>query len=762
MTDPQAQRAAQLRAELQQHSHRYHVLHDPVITDSEYDALYHELVALEAARPDLRTLDSPTQRVGSDLSEDLPKVPHPAPILSLANAFSAEDLRAWETRNRKLLPPEADYACVLEPKLDGLSIVITYIDGVLTTAATRGNGEVGDDVTANIRTIPTVPLRIPAGTAPLPPPGQVPARLVVRGEVLFLKADFARVNEEQLARGLPAYVNARNTASGSLKQKDSRVTAARPLTAYIYDIVDSDGATPAQEWETLAYLKALGFNIPPYAEYFPTLEAVIAALPDWEQRRHRLPFEIDGVVLKLNDVAARRELGIVGKDPRGATAFKFPSEEATTRLLAVTVNIGRTGKITPTAQLEPVFVSGVTVTSASLHNYDLIEQLDIRLGDHVIVRRSGEVIPYVVGPVSALRAGTETAIVPPTACPVCGTAVVRPAGAVDLFCANVECPERIFRSLEFFVSRGAMDIEGLGPQTIATLIEQKLIHNEADLFYLTAEPLLPLEGFGEKKVQNLLASIDAARQRPLAQVITSLGIDGVGGTVAAVLAQQFRTMDALLQVATASRAAEQALVALAAPLLAEAGPLLQALPEVQRAQMRLQQPLLELAPRYVDSDDLPKKLERLLRPLLEIAPAGAPTPAQLAAALRSLIDAARPLLLIEGLGQVLVHSIVHWFADAQHQHLLARLRAAGVTMAAEQAAPAGDKLAGITFVLTGTLSVPREDIEALILSQGGRISSSVSKKTGYVVAGEAPGSKLAKARDLGVSVISEAELRALL
>jgi DNA ligase (NAD+) len=685
-------------------------------------------------------------------------VPHAAPILSLSNAMSAEDLRRWEDRNRKLLPANVPLSYVLEPKLDGLTIVLTYIDGVLTTAATRGNGEVGDDVTANIRTVPTVPLRIPT----IEGQAVAPQRLVVRGEVLFLKKDFERVNQEQLAKGLPAYVNARNTASGSLKQKDSRITASRPLTAYIYDIVDMTGTAPTHEWTTLEYLQALGFSLVPFAELHASLDAVIATLPAWEQRRQHLPFEVDGVVLKINEVAVRRELGFVGKDPRGATAFKFPAEEASTTLLGVTVNIGRTGKVTPTAQLEPVFVSGVTVSNASLHNYDLIEQLDIRLGDQVIVKRSGEVIPYVVGPLLGARTGNEQPITPPTHCPHCATALIKPAGAVDLFCPNPRCPERVFRSLEFFVSRGALDIEGLGPQTIAMLIEQKLIEDEADIFYLRPEPLLELEGFADKKVQNLLDSIQAAKQRPLEQVIASLGIDGVGGVVAGTLAAHFGTMDALLELATRTKTAENNLIALAQPLLIDDHSLIGQLGDVQRAKQRLSNPLVELAPRYVDVEDIAKKLERLLKPLLELAPKNAPTPAQLADALTVLIQAVKPLLLIEGLGGILVRGIVEWFADEHHQRVLRKMRAAGVNMQAEAKARAGVVLEGKTFVLTGTMSVSREELEALITAYGGKVTGSVSKKTSYVVVGDAPGSKYEKAQSLGVKTINEAELRALI
>lgn len=748
-------RAKRLRDALHIHSYRYYVLNAPTVSDAEYDVLYHELIALEEAHPQLRTPDSPTQRVGSDLSEDLPKVTHPAPILSLSNCFSPEDLVRWEDRNRRLLAGDATLSYVLEPKLDGLSVVLTYLDGVLVTAATRGNGEQGDDVTANIRTIASVPLRIPL-TADAPP---APARLVVRGEVLILKEAFLQLNESQVAKGLPPYVNARNTASGSLKQKDSRMTAQRPLTAYIYDVVDVDGMMWDNEWDIVRYLQDMGFLVIPHATLYPTLDALSADLPQWEKDRHALPFEVDGVVVKVNSLAQRRELGVVGKDPRGATAYKFPSEEAITQLLGVQVNIGRTGKVTPTAVLTPVFVSGVTVSNASLHNYDFIAQLDIRLGDRVVIKRSGEVIPYVLGAVVDARTGAETPIAPPTHCPHCEAVLMSPEGAVDLFCPNVHCPERVYRGLEFFVSRGAMDIDGMGSQTIKQLIAEGIIADEADIFTLRAEHFVGLEGFAEKKTQNLLHAIEVAKTRPLPQLLSALGIDGVGAIVANTLVEHFGTVDELLLVAQQTREAEARFLAEVQSLIHLEDNLLSRTAEVQKARARLLNPLVELAPRYLDAQDIDKKLARLLKPLLELAPADAPSAAQVAGALLPLIDASRPLLSIGGLGAVLTRSIVYWFSDVHHRTLIAKMRAAGVQMHAERAERASNVLEGFTFVITGSMSVPREQLEALIVAHGGKVTGSVSKKTSYVVVGEAAGSKLDKALALGVPTISEAELR---
>ncbi len=750
--DQQTQaRIASLSDQLHQHNYRYHVLNDPIVSDAEYDRLFRELTELETANPQLALADSPTQRVGSDLSLDFPKAPHPAPILSLANAFDAADLANWEERNLRLLPADTELAYVLQPKLDGLAIVITYENGVLVRAATRGNGELGDDVTANVKTIRSVPLRIPVDRAA----AAAPARLVVRGEILFHKESFLELNREQEAQGLPAYVNARNTASGSLKQKDSRETAKRKLTAYIYAIVDSDGAEMSSEWETLQFLRVMGFNVIPEARHCAGLDEVIQTLPDWEARRNALDFEIDGLVLKVDQLALADELGVVGKDPRGAVAYKFPAEEASTKLVGITIGVGRTGKVTPTAQLEPVFIGGVTVSNASLHNYEQVSALDIRLGDRVVVKRSGDVIPYVIGPVTGARDGSESPILPPAACPFCGRELIQPAGAVDWFCSNPKCPERVMRTLEFFVSRGAMDIEGMGPQTIAALIDNGLIEDEADIFNLSAENLLALEGFADKKVENLLQSIERAKSRSFTQVLTSLGIDGIGATVAGLLGDNFASIPELLATAQAIRAAEEDFAEAARPLVdgADDGD-----PDIGKLLHRLRHPTAELAPRYLDAADLSPRLERLLRPLRlapgDIAPIQAP--------LSALIAVSRPLHEIEGLGPILVENIVNFFADPHQQAVIAKMEAAAVNMRAEEKVLASAGLAGQTFVLTGTMSVPRGEIKSLVEANGGKVTGSVSKKTSYVVAGDSPGSKVEKALKSGVPVISESELRALI
>ena len=754
-------RIAELSKALHRHNYQYHARNEPLVTDAEFDSLLSELQLLESAHPQFALPDSPTQRVGSDLAGDFSKLRHPAPILSLANAFDEDDLSAWEERNLRLLPDGTSLAYVLQPKLDGLAIVITYEQGVLARAATRGNGETGDDVTANVRTIGSVPLRIPVDDSV----SAAPARLVVRGEILFHKEDFAALNREQAEQGLPAYINARNTASGSLKQKDSRQTAQRNLTAYIYAIIDSDGVELDSEWESLAYLRDMGFKVISDAALCESLDAARTQLPAWEARRDDLPYEIDGMVLKVDDLAHADELGVVGKDPRGAIAFKFPAEEATTTLLDVTIGVGRTGKLTPTAQLDPVFISGVTVSSASLHNYDQVAALDIRLGDRVIVKRSGDVIPYVVGPAPAARDGSETPILPPRSCPFCGQALFQPDSAIDWFCGNANCPERVARSLEFFVSRGAMDIEGMGPETINALIDAELITDTADIFYLNAEDLLPLERFAEKKVENLLASIKAARSRSFAQVLTSLGIDGVGGTVAGLLTDNFQSMSELIDLATAISAADdayrEATRAACDTVSVNAGLFDDSAADdagIARVFAWIQQPSAITAQQYLDARDLAKRVARRVKPL-NLAPEAQQS---LVETLDALIQVSRPLHSIDGLGAVLVASIVDYFNDPHNNAVLNKMMAAGVNMQADAKPTSRTDLEGVTFVLTGAMSQPRGAIKSLIEYAGGKVTGSVSKRTSYLVAGESPGGKATKAEQLGVPIIDEATLREML
>ena len=717
---------------LNEYSYRYYVQHAPVVTDAEYDTLYRELQALEALHPDLVSADSPTQRAGSDLSQDFQKVAHVRPILSLANAFGADDVQAWQIRNERLIPDSA-YAYTVEPKFDGLTIVLWYEQGVLVRAATRGDGETGDNVTANARTIQSIPLRIPVTGAEEPP-----GVLVVRGEVLFTREAFAALNEERVALEEPAYINARNTASGSLKQKDARLTAQRDLSAYVYDILYCDNRLSDRRIERLHWLQEIGFMTPPDVVSVGDLDEVMDRISWWQDRRAQLPFEIDGIVVKVDDLILDGRLGVAGKDPRGSVAYKFPSEEATTRLLEVKPQVGRTGRITPTAHLEPVFVGGATVSRATLHNYEQVAQLDIRENDVVIVKRSGDVIPYVVGPVAGMRTGEEEVIAPPATCPECDTPIAKREGFVDLFCQNESCPERLFRKVTFFASKAALDIEGLGPRTLQLLIESALIRDEADLFALTEEQLISLEGFAEKKTSELLKSINEARSRPLKRILTALGIPGIGGAVATILLEAFHSLDRLVELAQRVRRAEASLSALVIDSNAIG------LAEVLR-HAHLKDPESGLKRTFADALD------------------SAQDPEAVFVHFREILTAVAPILSLEGIGTTLVEQIVDWFAEPHNVRVLAKLKAAGLQLDHTPEVKTSQSLDGMTFVITGTLpSLSRAQAKSLILDHGGKVTGSVSGRTNYLLAGEKAGSKLTKAQSLQVPVLDEAGLQQLI
>ena len=542
-----AARIGHLREEVNYHIYRYHVLDDPIISDAEYDALFQELVALEQAHPDLITPDSPTQRVGGAVTEAFEKVAHPAPILSLANAFDVEDLYAWRKRIGRLMPAETSLDYVVEPKIDGLSVVLTYEDGRFVQGATRGDGEVGENVTPNLRTIRGLPQRIPIDPSSHMTP---PPYLVVRGEVFFPLDRFEAFNEAQAANGERTYMNPRNAASGSLRQLDSNITANRPLALLCYDFVAWEGIDIPRQWARLAYLRDMGFPVSPDVAYCANLDEVAAQYERWEAHRNEINYEVDGIVVKINDRPLADSLGFVGKDPRGALAMKFPALEKTTRLLDVKVNVGRTGVLAPAAVLEPVEIGGVVVQNATLHNYDEIARKDIRIGDRVWVKRAGEVIPYIVGPVTDLRDGSEQVVTPPERCPFCDAPVVRVPGEVALYCDNPACPEQLVRRVEYFVSRGAMDIGTFGSQTAALLFEKGLIHDVADIYYLQRDDLLALEGYKEKKVDNLLAGIEASKSQPPERLLAALGVRFVGGVVAGLL---LATLGSLDEVAAATQ-----------------------------------------------------------------------------------------------------------------------------------------------------------------------------------------------------------------
>ncbi len=720
-----ADRAAELRACLNQHAYRYYVLSQPSIPDAEYDQLFQELTALEEEHPELATPDSPTRRVGSDLDSDFQKTTHVRPVLSLANAFNAEDLKAWEVRNQKLAP-DAKFKYVVEPKFDGLTLVLRYEQGVLVQAATRGNGEVGDLVTANARTIKSVPLRIPVVDGPVPPDV-----LIVRCEVLFTKDAFAKLNAQRIAEDEPVYVNARNTASGSLKQKDAQLTAKRDLSAYAYDVMYSEGDTPEDHFERLSWLRELGFRVPPEVQLLSTLDEVTTRAGWWQKERDALPFEIDGVVVKVSDCAQAERLGVVGKDPRGAIAVKFPSEEAVTVLESVKPQIGRTGRITPTANLAPVFVGGVTVSNATLHNYDQVEQLDLRIGDTITIKRSGDVIPYVVGPLKESRSGKETPVVPPEQCPVSGDPLVRKRNGVDLYCPNSQCSERVLQRLIFFASKEGLDIEGLGPNTIHALMEAGLIAGEADLFTLTEEVLLPLEGFAARKTSELIASIHRSRSQSPEKLLVALGVNGIGAITARLLLGQFsieELMDLAVQVGTIEDRVP--------------GDILQGgqnLSEVLLEKIHLKDPVSACL-KQLDTEN-----EKAASCLTE---------------LRSVLH---PLLTLEGIGPTMVQEILSWFKENENRKLIARLQAEGFSFQPRKRLSNSRSLEGKTFVITGSLEgMTRSEARTWIESHGGKVTGSVSKKTNYLLAGEKAGSKLNKAVTLGVTVLGLEELEELL
>ena len=660
----------QLRKEINFHNYRYHVLDAPLISDYEYDQMLQKLRSLEAIHPEWITPDSPTQRAGASALDRFVKVNHPAPILSLANAFTAEDVRAWYERILRLDDRVTKSRFVLEPKIDGLTVVLHYEKGIFVLGATRGDGEIGEDITANLRTVRTVPLRIPVHDQGV----SAPERLVVRAEAFIMIKDFEALNRSLEEAGEKTYLNPRNTAAGSLRQLDPSLTAERPLTILAYAIVDSSSPIPATQWELLEYLRKLGFPVTDLAERVGSIDEVVARIPEWNEKRDHIPFEVDGVVIKLDELDVAEDLGVAGKDPRGAIALKYPAREVSTLLHEIRVNVGRTGVLAPYAVLEPVEIGGVVVKQATLHNFDFIAEKDIREGDRVMIKRAGDVIPYVIGPIKELRKGNEKPYVPPSNCPSCGQPVEHLEGEVAWFCINSACPAQLVRNVEHFVSRGAMDIVGMGKKIVKQVIEAGLVKDVSDLYKLTRADLLKLEGFADRKADNLLDAIAASKNQPLARLITALGIHGVGEVLAADLAQHFTDID-------------------------------------------------------------------------ELSMAG----------LNRLYE-------IEGVGPNIAQSIVDWFANPRNMHVVQELHALGVwpTSSGKFKNRSGLPLAGKTFVITGTLpNLSRDQAKQLIEENGGKTTDSVSRSTSYLVLGENPGSKLDKARSLGIPVLDEAGLQAL-
>jgi len=666
--DPElSARAATLRVEIERASYEYHVLDRPTISDKEYDRLYRELLTLEEQYPTLRTADSPTQRVGAEPASQLAKHQHVVPMLSLGNTFNEEELAAWEERLVRMAGDDvraSGYTCEL--KIDGAALAITYRDGVLVEGTTRGNGIIGEVVTANLRTIREVPLRL-RGT-------KHPELMEIRGEAYLPYSGFERINEERVAAGEPVFANPRNTAAGALRRLDPKVAASFPLRFFGYAIALPDGQSLriATQHELLGQLTEWGIPVAPHSCRCATMAAVNAWASEIENKvRGTLDFAIDGGVVKVDRLSLWPDLGIVGgREPRYAIARKFAPDIAETKLLAISVNVGRTGTINPFAELEPVEIGGAQVKLATLHNFDLIAKKDLRVGDVVQVKRAGEVIPQIIGPVPEKRDAVNPPqpYVPPTHCPACSTPLVPGTEQGMLYCPNLECPGRRLENLVHFASRSAMDIRGLSYARISQLLDAGLIRDAADIYDLTADQLAGLERLAEKSAESLVAAIDASKAQPLSKLLFALGIKDVGETVAREVAKHFGTMDTIAQA--------------------------------------------------------------------------------------SLDD----VLSVHGIGETIAESLVSWFSDEKAKRLIERLRERGLTFV-EPRTQTGGALLGCTVVITGTLpTLSREQAIALVENNGGRVASSVSKKTSFVVVGEDAGSKLEKARTLGVETIDESTL----
>ncbi len=669
--EEQFSRLQYLKEQLHLHNYLYHVKDAPVISDGQYDQLLAELREIEGQFPEWVTPDSPSQRVGGYVSDKFEKVTHPSPILSLANAFNGDDLRAWFERISKLdeRVVKADFA--IEPKLDGLTVVLHYENGIFVQGATRGDGEIGEDITPNLKTIPTLPLKIPVDDQI----SNIPNYLVVRGEVFIDLKDFEELNKRQIEAGGKTYQTSRNTAAGAVRNLDSSIAASRPLRLFVYTIVAGDQSLPRTQLESLDWLKKVGFPVNNEIAHSQNINDVINICENWIEKRESLPYEIDGIVVKINDLELSENLGIVGKDPRGAIAYKFPAKEVTTKLMDIGVNVGRTGVLTPYAMLEAVEIGGVIVRQATLHNFDFIEEKDIRIGDTVIVKRAGDVIPYIIGPIEIARTGIEKEYQRPKECPACGEPVSRVEGEVALYCINPGCPEQLIRNIEHFVSRSTLDIVGLGIKVVEQLVNQDLIKDVADLYRLSKDDLMGLEGFADKKAENILTAIEESKKQPLEKLIFALGIMGVGEVVSLDLARNFGSLDAL---------------------------------------------------------ELAKKGD---------------------------------LEAIPGIGPNIADAVVEWFNHPANKKVLEKLRAVGMWPTKNidiLKAVAQLPLAGMSIVVTGSLeSFTRSEIKSFITDNGGKVSSSVSSKTDYLVIGEKPGSKLEKAQELNVKILTEDELISL-
>ena len=658
---------AELREKIRYHEHRYYVLDDPEVSDFEFDKLMQRLKELELQHPELVTPDSPTQRVGGAAAAELPKVRHSAPMMSLDNTYSVDDLRDFDRRVRELAGrDQVEY--VAELKLDGLSMALTYEDGTLVRGVTRGDGVVGEDVTANIRTIRSVPLRLePTKLALI---GH-PARFEVRGEVIMTRKAFDQTNAQREAAGEPRFANPRNSAAGTIRQLDPRIVAERKLDMFIYYVQVHGVELKGEHAQALETLAKMGFKVNPHWRRCPSFDDLLAYIQEWETKRESLDYDIDGIVIKVNDTRLWQELGTTAKSPRWAVAYKYPARQATTRVMDIRAQVGRTGTLTPVADLDPVDVGGVTVSHATLHNMDEIERLGVKIGDTVLIQRAGEVIPQVVKVMKAAPDGKQFRM--PDKCPVCGGEVHRAEGEVAYRCVNTACPAKLKESLLHFAGRRAMNIDGLGDVLVDQLVDKGLVHDEADLYSLTHQQLADLERMGAKSAQNLLDEIERSKQAELARVIFALGIRFVGERTGQLLANHFGSLDKL-----ANATAEE------------------------------------------------------------------------------LVEA-------EEVGPRVAEAIQEFFHEERNREVIKKLRDAGLRFEQEQKRKADGKLTGKQFVLTGTLpTYTRDQAKQMIEESGGRVVGSVSKKTDYVVAGADPGSKLEKARTLGITILDEAGLRELL
>jgi DNA ligase (NAD+) len=657
-----------LRDKIRHHEYRYFVLDDPEISDYDFDKLVEQLKKFEAEHPDLITPDSPTQRVGGKPREGVVKVAHSSAMLSLDNTYNEEELRDWERRVHELSGrKEVDYVCEL--KLDGMSLALVYEDGKLARGVTRGDGSVGEDVTLNVRTVRSVPLSIPkeklkkAGISP---------NFEVRGELLMPLAAFKRMNQDREARGLSLFANPRNATAGTVRQLDASITAARRLDYFPYMLLQNGRTYLDRHWATLEALEAAGFKVNQHRQLAKNMDEVWNFIQGWEDKRETLPYEIDGMVIKVDRTSLQDELGFTGKAPRWAIAFKYAARAGITQIEAIRVQVGRTGKLTPVAELVPVAIGGTTVRNATLHNMDEIERLGVKIGDWVQVERGGDVIPKVAKVIEDRdHPRGHKAFHMPEKCPVCGTKVVKTEGEVDYRCVNANCPAKLRESILHFASRHVMNIEGMGEVLVAQLTDRGLVKNVADIYKLTKDDLLSLERMGDKSAQNVLDEIEASKKLPLERVIFGLGIRFVGERTAQFLAEHFGSMDTLMKAS-------------------------------------------------------PEELEQ-----------------------------------VNEVGPRIAESMREFFEEPRNRELVKRLREAGLTFAGKKR-ERGTKLAGKTFVLTGTLTkYTRDEAKKMIEGAGGRVSGSVSKKTDYVVAGSDAGSKLDKAKELGVPVIAEKEMEKL-